>query len=238
MKNIYTDLALEEREKFNGDIQIEGVESYQKKENSVNMLTTVVKIVNEKGKETMDKPIGSYITMESPKIRYSKEAHRRELGKFLCNYLKEITSKENIKSILIVGLGNSMATPDALGPKTARDIICTKNIYCMAPGVLSQTGMETYDIIKGVVSQIDPDLIIAIDSLAARNVRRITTTIQFGQDVTCPALLIVFLVPCTGLRIRGCHPLWPAFPDRSAVTMHYQKLGYCGFARRYCRNLG
>ena len=60
----------------------------------------------------------------------------------------------------------------------------------------------------------------------------------FGQDVTCPALLIVFLVPCTGLRIRGCHPLWPAFPDRSAVTMHYQKLGCCGFARRYCRNLG
>ena len=169
MKNIYTDLALEEREKFNRDIQIEGVESYQKKENSVNMLTTVVKIVNEKGKETMGKPIGSYITMESPKIRYSKEVHRRELGKFLCNYLKEITLKENIKSILIVGLGNSMATPDALGPKTARDIICTKNIYCMAPGVLSQTGMETYDIIKGVVSQIDPDLIIAIDSLAARN---------------------------------------------------------------------
>ena len=60
----------------------------------------------------------------------------------------------------------------------------------------------------------------------------------FGQDVTCPALLFVFLVPCTGLRIRGCHPLWPAFPDRSAVTMHYQKLGCCGFARRYCRNLG
>lgn len=82
MKNIYTDLALEEREKFNRDIQIEGVESYQKKENSVNMLTTVVKIVNEKGKETMGKPIGSYITMESPKIRYSKEAHRRELGSF------------------------------------------------------------------------------------------------------------------------------------------------------------
>lgn len=186
MKNIYTDLALEEREKFNRDIQIEGVESYQKKENSVNMLTTVVKIVNEKGKETMGKPIGSYITMESPKIRYSKEAYRRELGKFLCNYLKEITSKENIKSILIVGLGNSMATPDALGPKTARDIICTKNIYCMAPGVLSQTGMETYDIIKGVVSQIDPDLIIAIDSLAARNVRRITTTIQITNTGITP----------------------------------------------------
>ena len=79
-----------------------------------------------------------------------------------------------------------MATPDALGPKTARDIICTKNIYCMAPGVLSQTGMETYDIIKGVVSQIDPDLIIAIDSLAARNVRRITTTIQITNTGITP----------------------------------------------------
>ena len=76
MKNIYTDLALEEREKFNRDIQIEGVESYQKKENSVNMLTTVVKIV------TMGKPIGSYITMESPKIRYSKEAHRESWESF------------------------------------------------------------------------------------------------------------------------------------------------------------
>ena len=56
----------------------------------------------------------------------------------------------------------------------------------MAPGVLSQTGMETYDIIKGVVSQIDPDLIIAIDSLAARNVRRITTTIQITNTGITP----------------------------------------------------
>jgi spore protease len=94
--------------------------------------------------------------------------------------------KKKVKNVLIAGLGNSLATPDALGPKTAENIVTGNNVYCISPGVLAQTGMETYSIIKGIVGEINPDLIIAIDSLAARNVRRVTTTIQLTDTGITP----------------------------------------------------
>ena len=100
--------------------------------------------------------------------------------------MSEILQKEEIRSVLIVGLGNKLATPDALGPKTVEEILPGKNVYCIAPGVLAQTGMETFDIIKGIVGEVDPDIVIAIDSLAARNVRRITTTIQITNTGITP----------------------------------------------------
>ena len=66
---------------------------------------------------------------------------------------------------LIVGLGNAQATPDAIGPRTASLVQIRKNIYCISPGVLAQTGMETFSIVKGIVDEMKPDLIIAIDSM-------------------------------------------------------------------------
>ena len=85
-----------------------------------------------------------------------------------------------------MGLGNLYATPDALGPKTVEKIESGKGVYCVSPGVLSQTGMETFSIIKGIINEVNPDLVIAIDSLAARNVRRITTTIQITDTGITP----------------------------------------------------
>ena len=100
--------------------------------------------------------------------------------------MEEMTKNQNIKKILIVGLGNSKATPDSLGPKVAEQIEILPNVYCLAPGVLAQTGMETFSIVKGITAQMKPDIIIAIDSLAARNVRRITTTIQLTDTGITP----------------------------------------------------
>lgn len=100
--------------------------------------------------------------------------------------MEEMTKNQNIKKILIVGLGNSKATPDSLGPKVAEQIEILPNVYCLAPGVLAQTGMETFSIVKGITAQMKPDIIIAIDSLAARNVRRITTTIQLTDTGIIP----------------------------------------------------
>lgn len=186
MKNIHTDLALEERERFERNVEIQGVEIQNSFDKNINMNTTIVDIVNEAGAKAMGKPVGSYITMESRILKAPKERERRSIAKELSNHLKEITKKDSVKSVLIVGLGNKLATPDALGPKTVEEILPGKNVYCIAPGVLAQTGMETFDIIKGIVKEVEPDIVIAIDSLAARNVRRITTTIQITDTGITP----------------------------------------------------
>lgn len=184
--NIYTDLALEERERFNRNVEIEGVKIEKQHHGKLNMTTTVVKIFNEKGAEAMGKPEGNYITMETRLMKNPDEDTRIVIAQQLADHLSKMTKKQKPKNVLIVGLGNSQATPDALGPKTAENILTGENVYCISPGVLAQTGMETYSIIKGIVNEVNPDLIIVIDSLAARNVRRITATIQLTDTGITP----------------------------------------------------
>lgn len=185
-KNIYTDLALEERERFQRNVEIEGVKIHKKYDDSLSMTTTVVDIFNKKGKEAMGKPEGCYITMETRLLKDNNEKDRKEISRQVAHHLMEITKNNKPKNVLIVGLGNSMATPDALGPKTVEKIDSGENVYCIAPGVLAQTGMETYSVVKGIAQEVNPDLVIVIDSLAARNVRRITTTIQLTDTGITP----------------------------------------------------
>jgi spore protease len=94
--------------------------------------------------------------------------------------------EKTIEKLLIVGLGNANATPDALGPRVIEKIKTGNGVFCLAPGVLAQTGMETYDIVKGVVKEVEPDMIFAVDSLASRNLRRVTTTIQLADTGIIP----------------------------------------------------
>lgn len=184
-KDIYTDLALEEREKYEDDVEIKGVKIEEDMDELLKMTTTVVEIINRKGEEAMGKPKGKYITMESRLMKEEQEVSKK-LSNRLAEHLNKITEEKKVKTILIVGLGNSLATPDALGPKVAEKIEIKKGIYCISPGVLAQTGMETHSIIKGVVAEVNPDLVIAIDSLAARNLRRVTTTIQLTDTGIIP----------------------------------------------------
>lgn len=186
MKNIYTDLALEERERFERNVEIKGVEIKNNFDKDINMNTTIVDIVNEEGAKSMGKPVGSYITMESRVLKAPEETERRSIASKLAKHLSDILQKEHVKSVLIVGLGNMQATPDALGPRTVKEVLPSKKVYCIAPGVLAQTGMETFDIVKGIVGEVNPDIVIAVDSLAARNVRRITTTIQITDTGITP----------------------------------------------------
>lgn len=185
-KNIYTDLALEERERFQRNVEIEGVKINKKYDDSLSMTTTVVDIFNKKGEEAMGKPEGCYITMETRLLKDNNEKDRKEISCQVAHHLMEITKNNKPKNVLIVGLGNSLATPDALGPKTVEKIESGENVYCIAPGVLAQTGMETYSVVKGIAQEMNPDLVIVIDSLAARNVRRITTTIQLTDTGITP----------------------------------------------------
>ncbi|MCR5704496.1 MAG: GPR endopeptidase [Eubacterium sp.] len=182
-ERLYTDLALEERERFEENVEISGVQIEEEYNQSLDMKTTVVTIVNRNGEKKMGKPKGRYVTMES---RLFREKGKKGFAEELKKHLISMTDKYQIKKILIVGLGNAEATPDALGPQVAGKIKIREGIYCIAPGVLAQTGMESCEIVKGIVEEVQPDLVLVVDSLASRNLRRVSTTIQLTDTGIVP----------------------------------------------------
>ena len=195
--NIHTDLALEDKERFESDnVEISGVsvEEYYDKENDIRV--TEVQIMTENGAKTMGKPIGTYITMEIQDLTFPDESFHNIVAKKMASQIKHILpmDKEDYTA-LVVGLGNREVTPDALGPKVVENLTITRHIireygkYAMneeeahmisaiAPGVMAQTGMESYEIIKGIVEEIHPDAVFVVDALAARNTKRLNRTIQ------------------------------------------------------------
>ena len=192
---IRTDLALEARESFEeDDVKIRGVRIEEEDDEELEIHTTRVVIETENGAKTMGKPVGTYITMEAPNMSAPDEDYHREISQKLAEHLKSLMG-EGEKSVLIVGLGNRDVTPDALGPYVVGNICITRHmirefgaaslgeeqrnpVSGIVPGVMAQTGMETLEIIRGVVKETHPDLIIAVDALAARSTRRLNRTIQ------------------------------------------------------------
>lgn len=195
--SIRTDLALEDKERFESDnVEVQGVSLKEDYDEEREIKVTTVKIETENGAKVMRKPVGTYITMEAPNMAVPDEDYHdeisKELAKFLARFIKK--DKEDF-SILVVGLGNRKVTPDALGPYVVDNLNITRHIvmeygkYAMGeedvrlvsaivPGVMAQTGMETVEIIKGIVRETKPDMMIAIDALAARSSKRLNRTIQ------------------------------------------------------------
>lgn len=195
--SIHTDLALEEKERFESDnVEVQGVVVEEDYDEEREVRVTKVKIVTEKGARTMGKPVGTYITMEAPNMAVPDEDYHREIAGELAKYMGELMNwDEEDYTILVVGLGNRQVTPDALGPHVVDNLLITRHIireygkYAMGeeqghlisaivPGVMAQTGMETFEIVKGIVDEIKADYVIAIDALAARNSKRLNRTIQ------------------------------------------------------------
>ena len=202
--NIRTDLALEEKERFESDqVEVQGVVLEEEYDKEREIRVTTVRIETENGAKTMGKPVGTYLTIEAPNLSSPDEGIHREVSEELAKYLIEVMEKiipesEHDKEVLIIGLGNRQATPDALGPYVADNLNVTRHIVkeygkyaaleemtcvvsAIVPGVMAQTGMETAEIIKGVVRETKPDLLIVIDALAARNSRRLNRTIQIAD---------------------------------------------------------
>lgn len=198
---VRTDLALEEQERFPGDGgEVSGVSLRKWRESNSDIRMTEVKILDERGARTMGKPVGTYLTLEADALAKKDEGYHEEVSRELAGYLRKLIDqmagkKEREVRILAVGLGNCQVTPDALGPKVLRNLQVTRHLnaeygtgFCkehglpvlsgIVPGVMAQTGMETAEILKGIIHETHPDLIIAIDALAARSVRRLGTTIQ------------------------------------------------------------
>lgn len=193
---IRTDLALEARERFNEkDVKIRGVSVFEDYNEESDVRTTVVRIETENGAKTMGKPQGTYITIEAPDMSLPDEDYHREISEELAHHILQLLPKRDIESVLVVGLGNRQITPDALGPRVVENLHITRHIIReygkevvkddtslmisgIVPGVMAQTGMETLEIVQGIIQETKPDVVIAIDALAARSTRRLNRTIQ------------------------------------------------------------
>ncbi len=207
LKNVRTDLTLEAhellREKAVNEQErqqdIPGVELENAGDDRIRI--TRVRVTSPTGEAAIGKPMGNYITLEVPGLRDNDQ----ELYEDTCRALaKELTGLLHLSEktlTLVVGLGNWNVTPDALGPKVVSSMMVTRHLLeylpeqvdkgvrpvcAVAPGVLGITGIETGEIIRGIVDRIRPDYVIAIDALASRKLERVNTTIQIADTGISP----------------------------------------------------
>lgn len=195
---IRTDLAMESRERLTSESeQIRGVEFEEYYDEKREVYVTRVKIETENGAKALGKPVGTYLTLEAPAMAVPDAGSHREVSEVLAEQLKRLIGKE-VESVLVAGLGNREVTPDALGPKVISNLYITRHIlkeygnYAfqgekiasvsgIVPGVMAQTGMETLEIVRGILKETKPQLVIVIDALAARSIKRLGRTIQLAD---------------------------------------------------------
>lgn len=190
------DLALEAHEIVRGETgaEIPGVRLDKEKYEHASIST--VAILEPQAVPIMGKPIGDYITIEAPNLRDNDRDIHNQLSEILAHKLSELIKVDEKATVLVVGLGNWNTTPDALGPKVVNYTLVTRHlkdhapeelekglrpVCALAPGVMGTTGIETAEIVRGVAERVKPDLVIAIDALAAGSVERIGTTIQLAN---------------------------------------------------------
>ena len=203
MFEIRTDLAVETSEGKKDREELSGIRVDKKKAGD-DIVITQVNIDTQKAAKTAGKPKGCYITIEAEPMLEEDGGCHREVSKVFSEQLKQFLPKDYSNSkILIVGLGNREVTPDALGPKVLDHLFITRHLIkeygkyllefdkcCsvsgIVPGVMAQTGMETVEIMKGVVEETKPDFVVVIDALAARSIKRLNRTIQITDTGIVP----------------------------------------------------
>ena len=206
MYNFRTDLALERRDLYNKahniEKDIDGIETEEEKIDD-NISVSRVKITNEKGEEAIGKKKGNYITVDVKNLKIANEEEIQKTSEVVTKELKTLLAKHVAEkdSILIVGLGNIYVTPDSLGPKVINEIDITRHLLeympevldentrevsAISPGVLGTTGIETMEILKGIVDNVKPKLVIIIDALASRNIERISSSVQLADTGIVP----------------------------------------------------
>ena len=196
---IRTDLALEEKERYEQDnVEISGVILEEKTLEKQDVKISKVIIETEKGARAMGKPKGTYITLEAAAMSEPDEDYHREISEILGSYILELLPEKEELSVLAVGLGNNQITADSLGPYVVDNLQINRHLVMeygrrilnkekaillsgLIPGVMGKTGMETVEIIQGVVKEAKVDVVIAIDALAARNTKRLNRTIQIAN---------------------------------------------------------
>lgn len=199
-----TDLAIERKEILDenneNNSQIEGL-TIKKVDYGEDVVATRIAITNRLGSLRMQKPIGNYITIEAKGIIDENEKVKDHVIAAVAGELKEMIKFHYNLKVLVAGLGNKQVTPDSLGPEAAAKVRITRHLFvifeadgddemssvsCVIPGVTATTGMETADIVKKAVELSSPEAVIVIDSLAARNIERVSTTIQITDTGISP----------------------------------------------------
>lgn len=191
-----TDLAVEMQEELKEHSPLEGIRVKTRVDKEKGIRETVILVENEKGANALGKPVGSYITIEGEDLSGQDESYHEDMSHALFLHLKELLKEYD--HILVAGLGNQEVTPDALGPYVVQNLYVTRHLKkeklieeavtlsAITPGVMAQTGMETGEILKGLVEEIKPDVIVAIDALAARSSARLNKTIQISDTGIAP----------------------------------------------------
>lgn len=197
---VRTDLALEAHENVVNQQEanhINGVRIDTREEDGI--IVSKVYVDDEKGAQAIGKGKGRYLTLEAQGLRRKDTPFQDKVTTRLANEFHSFLEEVGIgadASCLIVGLGNWNVTPDALGPIVVENIMVTSHLFELAPenveegfrrvsafspGVLGITGIETSEIVEGVIKQVKPDFIIAIDALASSSIERVNTTIQISD---------------------------------------------------------
>lgn len=195
-----TDLALEAREvivKHEGPPEIPGV-AVETEQTDVGLISRVV-IASEEGSRAMGKLPGRYTTIEAPALRQRDTEQLEKVAALIGREVREFVAQLGVPAdadVVVIGLGNWNSTPDALGPRTIHHLVVTRHFYYLAPpqgragmrpvaglspGVLGITGLETAEIVQGLVRQIRPGLVVCVDALAARSTERLLTTVQISD---------------------------------------------------------
>lgn len=190
MTEKWTDLAMEAR----GDAG----QSSERLDSGIER--TVVVIGDEARAQALGRPMGRYVTLSCPQAMSIELGTRRALSEELGRTIAQMLP-EGAKTVLVTGLGNRSVTPDALGPRVVERVLVTRhmaqclpedvsermaNVCAAAPGVLGVTGIETAEVLRGMVEHVHPDAVIAIDALAARSSQRICSTIQVADTGISP----------------------------------------------------
>ncbi|MEI3412741.1 MAG: GPR endopeptidase [Blautia sp.] len=235
---IRTDLALEARESFTEEnVEVRGVEVQESYDEETDIRTTVVKITTENGARSMGRPQGNYITIESESLSIADEGYHSEISGEISKHLKRLLNMEKEKSVLWWGWkleDYSRFSGTWSDQQFAYDQTFDQGIWFekgwernllyevsgIIPGVMAQTGMETSEIIEGVVAMTKPDVVIAIDALAARSTRRLNRTIQITDTGSIQA-------PAWEITGSDC-------PGKSACESHRDRCSHSGRCRHYC----
>lgn len=190
-------VAVEEQEVSGQEGSIDGVQIENFEQNGI--LVTRVHIESDASGKSIGKLPGRYLTIDAPGLRRRDADYQDEVTTLLANQFHQFLEEMDIDpdaSCLIVGLGNRKVTPDALGPIVVEHIVVTSHLFALqpeqveegfrsisavTPGVLGVTGIETSHIVRGIVEQVKPNFVIAVDALAARSIERLNTTIQISD---------------------------------------------------------
>ncbi len=195
-----TDLALEARELWQESAEkttrLNGVKAARQRTEGYPV--TRVDILDEQGEQALGKPRGTYRTIDLTTFWQRKSDFFERAVRAVGGQLKELLPGEG--PVLVIGLGNGAMTPDAIGPLAADSVLVTRHLIAAMPkhfsgfrpvavfctGVLGTTGVESAEAVRGLVAEVQPSLVIAIDALASRRVGRVCTTVQLSDTGIIP----------------------------------------------------